>query len=195
MSVGSPTAGTWSSSQWRPDNEFETDRPRSNQPVSTHSWIVRRLTPKRLDNSAFETPPFQVVLQQHLRLPSVHLPPDPSLLMSSTAWNAGQHPPTTKVCGFRLPQMGNLRLPPTSTNGRRGNARRRPCSGNESPRSTSVCRSDHKRARHSPMADSGRSGFSAVGSNRVVLPGVVRAVRRSSLMLSRSRLAAEEHPV
>ena len=30
MSVGSPTAGTWSSSQWRPDNEFETDTmPRS----------------------------------------------------------------------------------------------------------------------------------------------------------------------
>ena len=26
MSVGSPTAGTWFSSQWRPDNEFETDR-------------------------------------------------------------------------------------------------------------------------------------------------------------------------
>ena len=26
MSVGSPTAGTWSSSQWRADNEFETDR-------------------------------------------------------------------------------------------------------------------------------------------------------------------------
>ena len=26
MSVGFPTAGTWSSSQWRPDNEFETDR-------------------------------------------------------------------------------------------------------------------------------------------------------------------------
>ena len=26
MSVGSPTAGTWSSSQWWPDNEFETDR-------------------------------------------------------------------------------------------------------------------------------------------------------------------------
>ena len=26
MSIGSPTAGTWSSSQWRPDNEFETDR-------------------------------------------------------------------------------------------------------------------------------------------------------------------------
>ena len=25
MSVWSPTAGTWSSSQWRPDNEFETD--------------------------------------------------------------------------------------------------------------------------------------------------------------------------
>ena len=26
MSVGSPTAGTGFSSQWRPDNEFETDR-------------------------------------------------------------------------------------------------------------------------------------------------------------------------
>ena len=26
MFVRSPTAGTWSSSQWRPDNEFETDR-------------------------------------------------------------------------------------------------------------------------------------------------------------------------
>ena len=26
MSVRSPTAGTWSSSQWRPDNEFETHR-------------------------------------------------------------------------------------------------------------------------------------------------------------------------
>ena len=26
MSVGSPTDGTWSSSEWRPDNEFETDR-------------------------------------------------------------------------------------------------------------------------------------------------------------------------
>ena len=26
MCGGSPTAGTWSSSQWRPDNEFETDR-------------------------------------------------------------------------------------------------------------------------------------------------------------------------
>ena len=25
MSVGSPTAGSWSSSQWRPDNEFEKD--------------------------------------------------------------------------------------------------------------------------------------------------------------------------
>ena len=26
MCVGSPTAGTWSSSRWRPDNEFETHR-------------------------------------------------------------------------------------------------------------------------------------------------------------------------
>jgi len=26
MCVGSPTAGTWSSSRWRPDDEFETDR-------------------------------------------------------------------------------------------------------------------------------------------------------------------------
>ena len=35
------------------------------------------------------------------------------MLTSSTSWNAGQPPPTTKVCGFRLPQMGNLQLPPT----------------------------------------------------------------------------------
>ena len=27
MCVGSPIAGTWSSSQWRLDNEFETDTP------------------------------------------------------------------------------------------------------------------------------------------------------------------------
>ena len=29
MCVGSPTAGTWSSSQWRPDDEFETDNLRA----------------------------------------------------------------------------------------------------------------------------------------------------------------------
>ena len=40
-------------------------------------------------------------------------PPAPSLLDSPTSWNAGQSPPTTKVCGFRLPRMGNLQLPPT----------------------------------------------------------------------------------
>src|ERR1700730_5421421 len=34
MCVGSPTAGTWSSSQWRPDYEFETDRRRS-------AWLSR----------------------------------------------------------------------------------------------------------------------------------------------------------
>ena len=50
---------------------------------------------------------------QHPRLPSMHRCPAPSLLTSSTSWNAGQPPPTTKVCGFRLPQMGTLRLPPT----------------------------------------------------------------------------------
>jgi hypothetical protein len=27
MCVGSHTAGTWFSSQWRPDGQFETDRP------------------------------------------------------------------------------------------------------------------------------------------------------------------------
>ena len=31
-------------------------RRHSCRPVTTHSWIVRRLTPKRLDNSAFEAP-------------------------------------------------------------------------------------------------------------------------------------------
>ena len=46
---------------------------------------------------------------------SVHPCPAPSLLTSSTVRNAGPTPPTTKVCGFRLPQMGNLRLPPTGS--------------------------------------------------------------------------------
>ena len=36
MSVGSPTAGTWSSSQWRPDNEFETDRRQWRQASGYH---------------------------------------------------------------------------------------------------------------------------------------------------------------
>ena len=36
MCVGSPTAGTWSSSQWRPDDEFETDMGwRTANPVAT----------------------------------------------------------------------------------------------------------------------------------------------------------------
>ena len=34
MSVRSPTAGTWSSSQWRPDNEFET----AERTVLEHCW-------------------------------------------------------------------------------------------------------------------------------------------------------------
>ena len=38
MSVRSPTAGTWSSSQWRPDNEFETDRS-----MATRSGTLARI--------------------------------------------------------------------------------------------------------------------------------------------------------
>ena len=44
---------------------------------------------------------------------SVHPSPGPSLLTTSTAWNVGPSPPTTKVCSFRLPRMGDLQLPPT----------------------------------------------------------------------------------
>ena len=57
--------------------------------------------------------PLQIVPQQHPRLPSVHVPPAPSLLDSPTSWNAGQSPPTTKVCSFRLPQMCGFRVPLT----------------------------------------------------------------------------------
>ena len=43
MCVGSPIAGTWSSSQWRPDDEFETDRNEMRKPpkvdVERHQWI------------------------------------------------------------------------------------------------------------------------------------------------------------
>ena len=42
MSVGSPTAGIWSSSQWRPDNEFETDR---GVEVVLGCEILNRMTP------------------------------------------------------------------------------------------------------------------------------------------------------
>ena len=55
----------------------------------------------------------QVVFQQHPRLPSVHRRPAPSLLDSPTSWNAGTPRQPANVCGFRLPQMGNLPLPPT----------------------------------------------------------------------------------
>ena len=41
MSVGSPTAGTWSSSQWRLDNEFETDgRPQVEQQVTARRFLA-----------------------------------------------------------------------------------------------------------------------------------------------------------
>ena len=45
MSVGFPTAGAWFSSQWRPDNEFETDRAldRSEQIQGGGRILTRRL--------------------------------------------------------------------------------------------------------------------------------------------------------
>ena len=49
-----------------------TARSRPSSPASIQAWIVLRLTPNRLDSSAFETPRFQVALQPHPRLPSVH---------------------------------------------------------------------------------------------------------------------------
>jgi CRP/FNR family transcriptional regulator, cyclic AMP receptor protein len=42
MCVGSPTAGTWSSSQSRPDNEFETDTvARYGKPDQKHRVLPR----------------------------------------------------------------------------------------------------------------------------------------------------------
>ncbi len=43
MSVGSPTAGTWSSSQWRPDNEFETDKHLAGFDLRLHGGGTRPL--------------------------------------------------------------------------------------------------------------------------------------------------------
>ena len=55
MSVGSPTAGTWSSSQWRPDNEFETDRL---SPASIHRiWVAHGLQPHRARPFKLSTDP------------------------------------------------------------------------------------------------------------------------------------------
>ena len=52
MSVRSPTAGTWSSSQWRPDNEFETDRSRSgyySRPLVTRVGTLELRIPQDRD--------------------------------------------------------------------------------------------------------------------------------------------------
>ena len=38
MCAGSPTAATWSSSQWRPDDEFETDNAPASRPAPARSW-------------------------------------------------------------------------------------------------------------------------------------------------------------
>ena len=46
MSVGSPTAGTWSSSQWRPDNEFETH---SGEQIEGGGRIIPRRLGQRVD--------------------------------------------------------------------------------------------------------------------------------------------------
>ena len=52
MSVGSPTAGTWFSSQWRPDNEFETDRNRNTPLSSLTVETVRDVRSNRASTSA-----------------------------------------------------------------------------------------------------------------------------------------------
>ena len=55
MSVGSPTAGTWSSSQWWPDNEFETDRLYATTPlvgVDVHRGPVNGADLCRMFNAA-----------------------------------------------------------------------------------------------------------------------------------------------
>ena len=57
MSVGSPTAGTWSSSQWRPDNEFEADRTKydvtiagQRYPAQRKRWMMFHLISRVLAN-------------------------------------------------------------------------------------------------------------------------------------------------
>src|SRR5258708_4187578 len=44
MWVASPTAGTWSSSRWRPDNEFETDNDHSSVTACLGTQAQRSLT-------------------------------------------------------------------------------------------------------------------------------------------------------
>ena len=61
---------------------------------------------------------------------------------ASLDWRAGSAPPGR----------------PSSINGKRGNARRRRCSGNESLRSTGVCRCDRNRARAGRCTACRRSG-------------------------------------
>ena len=56
--------------------------------------------------------PFQIVLQKHPCLPSVHPCSAPFLLVFPTAWS-GALQRTINVCSFRLPLMGDLQLPAT----------------------------------------------------------------------------------
>src|SRR5712692_6172567 len=62
MCVGSPTAGTWSSSQWRLDNEFETDTIAalalvlaSQSGVTPWSLTAFTRAPARIEASAMST--------------------------------------------------------------------------------------------------------------------------------------------
>ena len=103
MSVGSPTAGTWFSSQWRPDNEFETDTLRLlyHLPLRQAEGFLHALFGMmRLDLSA----PDDTTLSrrsQHLRRRLRRVPPGEGLplVLDSTAlsivgageWAAAKH--------------------------------------------------------------------------------------------------------
>jgi hypothetical protein len=58
MCVGSPTAGTWSSSQWRADNEFETHR-------AGRSFLMETVTISSFD----EDPSYAYYPQGHDAVP------------------------------------------------------------------------------------------------------------------------------
>jgi hypothetical protein len=65
MCVGSPTAGTWSSSQWRRDNEFETDR---HQILEIAFYIMRDgVTYEELGADYFNRRHAEKAVRRHVR--------------------------------------------------------------------------------------------------------------------------------
>ncbi len=88
MCVGFPTAGTWSSSPWRPDDEFETD--------TFASWLIMKGASLRSVAELLGHRELRMVMR-YAHLSQEHLSAEVGLLDSTTAPPA----PTETECSER----------------------------------------------------------------------------------------------